>query len=49
MVVGTVAFIQDEDGDRPAGFGVQLGEVPIPAGHLIQKYTQRRAPLLYEF
>jgi ATPase involved in DNA repair/ATPase family associated with various cellular activities (AAA) len=47
-VVGTVSFFQDEDGDRPAGYGVQLGQVPVAAGDLIRKYAASRAPVLYD-
>jgi hypothetical protein len=45
---GLVAFVQDEDGDRPAGYGVTFTELSPEARPLLVQYTKNRDPVLYE-
>lgn len=45
---GRVAFAQDEDGDRPAGFGVTFTDLPDETRELVALYAQQREPLLYD-
>ncbi|MBK6462509.1 MAG: DNA repair ATPase [Myxococcales bacterium] len=45
---GVVAFVQDEDGDRPAGYGVAFTEVGPEGRALIAQYARARQPVLYE-
>jgi hypothetical protein len=47
-VEGTVAFMQDEDGDRPAGFGVSFTQVAPHVQAVLAAYAKRRAPTLYD-
>lgn len=45
---GVVAFVQDEDGDRPAGYGVMFTQVGDDGRSLIAQYARGREPVLYE-
>ncbi len=45
---GLVVFVQDEDGDRPAGYGVAFTEVGAEGQGLIGQYARAREPVLYE-
>jgi hypothetical protein len=45
---GVVAFQQDEDGDRPAGYGVVFTELAADARELVTRYAQQRDPVLYD-
>ena len=45
---GVVAFVQDEDGDRPAGYGVMFLDVAADGRALIIQYARSRDPVLYE-
>jgi hypothetical protein len=43
-----VGFVQDEDGDRPAGYGVVFLDVAEEGRALIIQYARSRDPVLYE-
>ena len=45
---GVVAFVQDEDGDRPAGYGVAFTELGNDGRDLVARYARGRDPVLYE-
>jgi hypothetical protein len=45
---GVVAFVQDEDGDRPAGYGVAFTEIGNDGRDLVARYARGRDPVLYE-
>jgi len=45
---GVVAFVQDEDGDRPAGYGVMFTELGEDGRALVAQYARSRDPVLYE-
>ena len=45
---GIVAFVQDEDGDRPAGYGVSFSDVSEDGRALVMQYARSRDPVLYE-
>lgn len=47
-VEGFVAFVQDEDGDRPAGFGVVFTRMSAEAKATIMQYARKREPVLYD-
>jgi len=45
---GRVAFAQDEEGDRPSGFGVTFTDLPDETKELVARYAQERDPLLHD-
>lgn len=45
---GVVAFVQDEEGDRPAGYGVMFTEIGEDGRSLVAQYARNRDPVLYE-
>lgn len=45
---GVVAFTQDEDGDRPAGYGVSFSELADDVRELVAGYARQRDPVVYD-
>jgi hypothetical protein len=47
-VAAVVQFVQDEDGDRPAGFGLRFSQLPEDGRRLVAMYVRHRDPVLYD-
>jgi hypothetical protein len=47
-VAAVVQFVQDEDGDRPAGFGLRFSQLPEDGRRLVALYVRHRDPVLYD-